>query len=95
MRHVPALLESINIRMAATSSHYMEVSKNRGGPPKSSILIGFGTIIFTIHFGGKIPLFWVQHPYVTIPNKNLGNLGRDEKRRAGRSAIATKACGAN
>ena len=32
------------------------VSKNRGGPPKSSILIGF-SIIFTIHFGGQIPLF--------------------------------------
>ena len=31
----------------------MGVSKNRGGPPKSSILIGF-FIIFTIHFGGKI-----------------------------------------
>ena len=28
----------------------MGVSKNRGGPPKSSILIGF-SIIFTIHFG--------------------------------------------
>ena len=32
----------------------MGVSKNRGGPPKSSILIGF-SIIFTIHFG--LPLF--------------------------------------
>ena len=32
----------------------MDVSKNRGGPPKSSILIGF-FIIFTIHFG--VPLF--------------------------------------
>ena len=31
------------------------ISKNRGGPPKSSILIGF-SIIFTIHFGGP-PLF--------------------------------------
>ena len=29
----------------------MGVSKNNG-IPKSSILIGFGTIIFTIHFGG-------------------------------------------
>ena len=28
---------------------------------KSSIFIGF-SIIFTIHFGGKIPLFLVQHP---------------------------------
>ncbi len=33
----------------------MGVSKNNG-TPKSSILIGF-SIIFTIHFGGKIPLF--------------------------------------
>ena len=32
----------------------MGVSKNNG-TPKSSILIGFGTIIFTIHFG--VPLF--------------------------------------
>ena len=30
------------------------VSENRGGPPKSSISIGF-SIIFTIHFG--VPLF--------------------------------------
>ena len=36
---------------------YMGVSKNRGGPPKSSILIGF-SIIFTIHF-------W-KHPYVSL-----------------------------
>ena len=28
------------------------------------LFIGFGTIIFTIHFGGKIPLFLVQHPYI-------------------------------
>ena len=34
---------------------HVGVSKNRG-TPKSSILIGFSTI-FTIHFGGKIPLF--------------------------------------
>ena len=32
-----------------------------GIPPKSSILIGFGTIIFTIHFG--YPYFW-KHPYI-------------------------------
>ena len=36
-------------------------------PPKSSILIGF-SIIFTIHFGGKIPLFletpkWENHHF--------------------------------
>ena len=49
----------------------MGVSKNRGGLPKSShLLIGF-SIIFTIHFGGKIPLFWFNthmktyHPIAT------------------------------
>ena len=47
-------------------SHEMDVSKNRG-TPKSSILIGF-FIIFTIHFGGKIPLFLVQHPNPVHPN---------------------------
>ena len=36
-----------------------------GKPPKSSILIGFSSI-FTIHFGGKILLFLVQHPYQLI-----------------------------
>ena len=36
--------------------------KIMGKPPKSSILIEF-SIIFTIHFGGKLPLFLVQHPY--------------------------------
>ena len=41
----------------------MGVSKNRGGPPKSSILIGFGTIKITIHFGVFSPYFW-KHPYV-------------------------------
>ena len=35
---------------------HMGVSKNRGGPPKSSILIGF-SLIFTIHFGGFPPIF--------------------------------------
>ena len=42
---------------------YMDVSKNRGGPPKSSILIGFGTIIITIHFGGFRPIFGNTHMY--------------------------------
>ena len=41
--------------------HIWVFPKNRGGPPKSSILVGV-SIIFTIHFGGKIPLFLVQHP---------------------------------
>ncbi len=45
----------------------MGVSKNRGGPPKSSILIG-SSLIFTIHFGGKISLFLVQHPYDLSPS---------------------------
>ena len=36
------------------SSQNMGVSKNRGGPPKSSNLIGC-SIIFTIHFGGFGP----------------------------------------
>ena len=36
---------------------YMGVNPKIGGKhPKSSILTGFGTIIFTIHFG--VPLFW-------------------------------------
>ena len=35
----------------------MDVSKNRGGPPKSPILIEV-SIIFTIHFGGVYPYFW-------------------------------------
>ena len=41
----------------------MSVSKNRGGPPKSSILIGF-SIIFTIHFG--VPLFLETSIYIYI-----------------------------
>ena len=39
----------------------MGVSKNRGFPPKSSILIGF-SIIFTIHFG--VPLFLETPKYL-------------------------------
>ena len=38
----------------------MDVYKNRGEPPKSSILIGF-SIIFTIHFG--VPLFLETYIY--------------------------------
>ena len=41
----------------------LDVSKSRGGPLKSSLLIGF-SIIFTIHFGGENPQFLVQHPYL-------------------------------
>ena len=47
----------------------LDVSKNRGVFPKigktpqiSHLFIGF-SIIFTIHFGGKIPLFLVQRPF--------------------------------
>ena len=42
----------------------MGISKNNG-TPKSSILIGF-SIIFTIHFGGKIPLF-LETPPCQLP----------------------------
>ena len=45
---------------------YMGVSKNRGGPPKSSILIGF-SIIFTIHFGGFTPIFGNTHMMLPLP----------------------------
>ena len=38
----------------------MGVSKNRGGPPKSSILIGFSLISHP--FWGFSPYFW-KHPY--------------------------------
>ena len=38
-----------------TLTNYMDVSEN-SGTPKSSILIGV-SIIFTIHFGGKPPIF--------------------------------------
>ncbi len=45
-------------------SRDMGVSKNRGVSPQIiPFIIGFGTIIFTIHVGGKPPLFLVQHPY--------------------------------
>ena len=39
----------------------LDVSENGGTPQIIPFLIGF-SIIFTIHFGGKIPLFLVQHP---------------------------------
>ena len=40
----------------------MGVSKNKG-TPKSSILIGF-SMKYTIHFGGKIPLFLDPDPFI-------------------------------
>ena len=49
------------------------MSQNRG-TPKSSILIEV-FIIFTIHFGGKIPLFLVQHPYRWETRQPLHSLG--------------------
>ena len=50
----------------------MDVSKNRGGPHKKSILIG-SSIIFTIHFG--VPLFFgntqIIYIYITLYNHYL------------------------
>ena len=43
--------DSFGCRKIYPANIKMGVSKNNG-TPKSSILIGFGTIIFTIHFGG-------------------------------------------
>ena len=44
---------------------YMGVSKNNGKTPQIiHLFVGF-SIIFTIHFGGQIPLFLVQHPYMS------------------------------
>ena len=40
-----------------------------GFPPKSSILIGFSTIS-TIHFGGKIPLFWETPTHIKSATTN-------------------------
>ena len=42
----------------------MGVSKNMGTPPKSSILIGFGSII-NHPFWGFSPYFW-KHPHVPV-----------------------------
>ena len=53
---------NIMIYQPLVQNIYMGVSKNNG-TPKSSILIGFGTIIFTIHFGGKFYPYPWKHPY--------------------------------
>ena len=45
---------------------YMDVSKKNGTPKSSHLFIGF-SIIFIIHFGGKIPLFLGWHPHVIVP----------------------------
>ena len=46
-------------------SVYKGISKNNGKTPQIiHLFIGFWTIIFTIHFGGKIlPLFLEEIPY--------------------------------
>ena len=52
--------------------HYMGVSKSNATPKSSICVIGFGTIIFTIHFGGtQIPLFLgleTPSPYKLMPS---------------------------
>ena len=65
------------------------VSKNNG-TPKSFILIGF-SIIFTIHFGGFSPYFWVDAH--RVPDNRISlhrhdvspGLGRCHQSRPGRS----------
>ena len=49
----------------------MGVSQNNGTPKSSICLIGFGTIIFTIHFGGKIPLFLEPPQKIWVTNPSL------------------------
>ncbi len=49
---------------------YMGVEPKIGGfflgtPNPIHLFIGFGTIIFTIHFGGSGPYFW-KHPNRTV-----------------------------
>ena len=51
-----------------TLANILGVSKNRD-TPKSSFLIGF-SIIFTIHFGGKIPYFW-KHSFVSVDTSDF------------------------
>ena len=47
----------------SSKKEYMGVSKNRGGKPPNlhHLFIGFGTIIFTIHFGGFPPICGNTH----------------------------------
>ena len=50
----------LSFEMVQTDNHrYMGVSKNRGGPPKSSILIGFS--IINHPFLGFTPIFRNTH----------------------------------
>ena len=47
-------------------------------PPNHPMFNRVGTIIFTIHFGGKIPLFLVQHPFLNkIGTKRYDNPEKD------------------
>ena len=52
-----------SVQKISKPSKHMGVSKNNGTPKSSHLFIGF-SIIITIHFGGKIPLFLVQHPHI-------------------------------
>ena len=66
-------IEPMSLQLNQYIYIYMGVSKNRG-TPKSSMLIGF-SIIFTIHFGCKIPLFLVQHPYIYLYTVDMEFIG--------------------
>ncbi len=69
-KKIPLLRDPKDNNDPKASKKYLGVSKNRGGPPKSSILIGF-SIIFTIHLGGKIHYFW-KHPPNNNPSEPVG-----------------------
>ena len=57
--HPPAIAKS----PGSDHSIYLGVSKNSGFSPQIiHLFIGF-SIIFTIHFGGTVPLLLVQHPF--------------------------------
>ena len=59
-----------NLWEFSQSQHsHMGVSKNRGGPPKSSILIRFS--IINHPFWGFSPYFWVETP-ICIPKEGQG-----------------------
>ena len=53
----------------------MNVSKNKGTPKTMDFVFGV-SIIFTIHFGGKIPLFLETpiHIYIYLPRTQMGPL---------------------
>ncbi len=53
----------------------MDVSKNRGGPPKSSIFIGLEPLFSPSILGGLgVPLFLVQHPNQHWEHPTLGGV---------------------